>query len=441
VPDNNGGVKTYRASFRIVHDSPLTVEFVGASPAEDVEGVHAICCDSDSGAVTLPEVLILGKNGVKNFHVTLEPIPGTSPRQYQVSNPTLNLQTRQNTTAGHYGTFDFDTGTLAIPVVDIPDATGEYRPHRGKLKLLHGNPVTFELAELEQISDGNGDTHAYYEQGIGHLPGIYVHGDKGIQSFRATFTLIPGSDPAQFELTGIIPVPYFEGITEFTQLDTNTVKLAWSPVRQTGKGNKHVAYEIYLSQQPDFAPDDNTLVTTIKGKTEYELTSLSPGQTYYVLVIAVDSEGKRSLERDYHQVSVEEQAISVTVPDPAEDAQENPLAPGLTKKIHHDEAELEIDENAVGSETTLQIQSLASADLPQLAPGMTNVTKGPRKGYRFLPHGQKFKDKIKIRIPFDKSLLPEGFTEQDILTYYYDEQSATWIALERVEIDSANSLW
>jgi hypothetical protein len=93
------------------------------------------------------------------------------------------------------------------------------------------------------------------------------------------------------------------------------------------------------------------------------------------------------------------------------------VAPGLAKKIFHEGAELEVNETAVEKETTVSVETL-DTELPALDTGMINVTKGPRKGYRFGPHGMKFKSKIKVKLPYDKSLLPEGYTEQEIKTYY-----------------------
>jgi len=85
--------------------------------------------------------------------------------------------------------------------------------------------------------------------------------------------------------------------------------------------------------------------------------------------------------------------------------------------LEHDEGTLDLDGDAMDEPaSTLSITSLSERDLPPLDPGMTNVTKGPRKGYRFGPHGKKFKKNIKIKLPYDKKKLPPGMTEADIRT-------------------------
>jgi RHS repeat-associated protein len=110
------------------------------------------------------------------------------------------------------------------------------------------------------------------------------------------------------------------------------------------------------------------------------------------------------------------------------------VGPGQAKRIQHDEARLDINANAVDAEVTLNIASLGDDDTPLLDPGMTNVTKGPRKGYRFLPHGTKFKSYQLVRLPYDPSLLPPAYTEEDIKTYYFDEEAGYWKELVRVAV-------
>ncbi|EDN72687.1 conserved hypothetical protein [Beggiatoa sp. SS] len=112
------------------------------------------------------------------------------------------------------------------------------------------------------------------------------------------------------------------------------------------------------------------------------------------------------------------------------------VSPGQAKKIAHDEAELDVGADAVDGPTSLCIKSLYSLEIQELDPGMTNVTKGPRKGYRFFPKGMKFKNKVKVTVPYAKSLIPTGHTEDDIKTFYFDRELGKWQELERVELDS-----
>ncbi len=112
------------------------------------------------------------------------------------------------------------------------------------------------------------------------------------------------------------------------------------------------------------------------------------------------------------------------------------VPPGLAKKISYDAASLELDAASLASEITIGITPLKDEDLAALDQGLTNVTRGPRKGYRFTPHPMKFKNKIKVTLPYNKALVPAGLTEQDIRTFYFDDQSGSWKLLERAALNT-----
>ena len=111
------------------------------------------------------------------------------------------------------------------------------------------------------------------------------------------------------------------------------------------------------------------------------------------------------------------------------------LSPGQAKKVIYDGATLEFGAGAVAAETVVKVKPLPQHELPSLDQGMTNVTAGPRRGYRFLPHPFKFREKIRVSLPYNNSLIPPGLTEQDIKTFYFDDQSGSWKELERVTVD------
>jgi hypothetical protein len=117
------------------------------------------------------------------------------------------------------------------------------------------------------------------------------------------------------------------------------------------------------------------------------------------------------------------------------------VPPGQAKKMTHDAATLDIPANALQFETTIGMTPLGAPDLPALDTGMTNVTKGPRKGYRFTPTPMKFANKVKVTLPYSQALIPPGLTEQDVRTFYFDPQSGSWKVLERESIDAqANTI-
>lgn len=108
------------------------------------------------------------------------------------------------------------------------------------------------------------------------------------------------------------------------------------------------------------------------------------------------------------------------------------------RSIRYDGATLVIPPGAVNLPVGIGITPLARGRLPGLDPGMTNVTAGPRSGYRFTPHPQQFITAIEVTLPYDPALLGEEFTPQDVYTYFYDDVALCWQVLPRVAVDEVN---
>jgi len=116
------------------------------------------------------------------------------------------------------------------------------------------------------------------------------------------------------------------------------------------------------------------------------------------------------------------------------------VSPTAKKTVSNDESVLNFPAGSVSTSTTVTIQPLADTDVPALDIGMTNVTKGPRRGYRYLPHGAKFLQTVAVTTPYDRGLIPPGHTEDDVTTFYFDDQAGRWIALPRVSVDKTNKV-
>ncbi|HTH56188.1 MAG TPA: SpvB/TcaC N-terminal domain-containing protein [Cyclobacteriaceae bacterium] len=91
-------------------------------------------------------------------------------------------------------------------------------------------------------------------------------------------------------------------------------------------------------------------------------------------------------------------------------------------------ANLKLSTGALANASLLSITTLRDIDIPALDAGMVNVTAN-HFGYRFLPHGTEFQKEAKLRVPFDGTKIPDGYTDKDIRTYFFDEQTHHWIAL------------
>ena len=111
------------------------------------------------------------------------------------------------------------------------------------------------------------------------------------------------------------------------------------------------------------------------------------------------------------------------------------LLPGRAQRIAYGDATLLTTAGTVAAPTRISITPLSEGQVPELDPGMINVSRGPSRGHRFLPHMQ-FGSQFQIKLAYDPTLIPPGFTADDIKTYYYNEQAGRWLALERVAVDA-----
>jgi RHS repeat-associated protein len=118
------------------------------------------------------------------------------------------------------------------------------------------------------------------------------------------------------------------------------------------------------------------------------------------------------------------------LPEPTVDLVTADTAATLT----NDGAVLEIEAASVDADTEISITPLLDAELARLDLGLTNVTRGSGKGYRMLPH-MKFRKKIKIKLDYDETLIPVGYSEDDVKIYFFDTESGRWVALDGTQVN------
>lgn len=95
--------------------------------------------------------------------------------------------------------------------------------------------------------------------------------------------------------------------------------------------------------------------------------------------------------------------------------------------------------DALDKETEISITGLRHQDIPALDPGMVNVTEHSH-GYRLLPHGTKFQKEVSIQVKYHKNNIPNGYTAEDIRTFYFDEITHHWIPLPFESVDTVNGV-
>ena len=111
---------------------------------------------------------------------------------------------------------------------------------------------------------------------------------------------------------------------------------------------------------------------------------------------------------------------------------------GKSMLLEMDGVSLSAPDTAIIRKGTYTVTALTTEELPPLADEMVNVTFGSGDGYRFLPNGEHFSPYAELRMSYDESKLPHGYTPDDIYTSYYDETKKTWVRLTRKEVDTVN---
>jgi RHS repeat-associated protein len=161
-------------------------------------------------------------------------------------------------------------------------------------------------------------------------------------------------------------------------------------------------------------------IVVANDKLETEIQALIKGKLYSKTI-----RFKQNTESD------KEFALQSSIPTTAKT-----FVKGYANALQTSEAQLKVGDKALLATKKMSLTTLRNIDLPALDMGMTNVTQ-QSKGFRFLPHGEHFTNGATVALKYDRSKIPNGYTENDIKTFYFDINSKHWVALERDTIDKA----
>ncbi len=100
---------------------------------------------------------------------------------------------------------------------------------------------------------------------------------------------------------------------------------------------------------------------------------------------------------------------------------------------------LQLPPRTITTGSTFNIISLRDNDLQPLGTEIINVTGGA-KGYCITPHSAVLKKAIEISVGYDSTLIPEGYTKQDIRVFYFEEHAKQWIALPAGQLQEKEHL-
>jgi len=171
---------------------------------------------------------------------------------------------------------------------------------------------------------------------------------------------------------------------------------------------------------------DGKEIAVINGEFEYSVKNTSGDEVWHVNIEAIYSDGENLCQEvEFNTKSTLSHRYAI---EKGVYFTEKLFTNKLDQSITLGGATLLADSAILDRPTYLSITTLRSVDVAALDAGMVNVTKN-NAGYRFLPHGTNFNEEVKLVIGYDKEVIPTGYTEKDIKTYYFDEQTHHWIPL------------
>ena len=201
------------------------------------------------------------------------------------------------------------------------------------------------------------------------------------------------------------------------------------PVPDNGSG----AAQVLVG--PNQASLNNGVFTGIVSKEDVGLESDADSSAWSVDVTAIYPDGTK-ITKTVHLNNMLA-AVDMSGLNNTAQAYGVGLKPGGTRKFSINGISIEADTTDNDKTKDIQVLSLEDRDLPPLDIGMVNVT-GKHKGFRFLPHHAKFKNKIRLRLPYDKKKLPPGKTENEITAYYFNDRINRWMPVEEESVDKNN---
>jgi hypothetical protein len=149
---------------------------------------------------------------------------------------------------------------------------------------------------------------------------------------------------------------------------------------------------------------------------------------------------RNAVEIGSRELPAETPVVKYNISIPGRTTRSAEFIPGKNDSISLEGTSLAVPAGCLSQRRILSITGLLAEDLPPIPAELTNVTKNYYAGYRFLPHGMLFDSTAAIAIPYDNSLIPEGYTADDVYTFYFDESDNKWKALERDSINNRLSL-
>ena len=106
---------------------------------------------------------------------------------------------------------------------------------------------------------------------------------------------------------------------------------------------------------------------------------------------------------------------------------------GESQVFQHDQVEIELPSASFKEDFTLSIQELRPRDYAPTGMALVNVTP-EKSAYRLLPDGIQFDQAVTLRLPYDATALPRGYSAKDIQVFYFDTTIKQWTKVQVIDV-------
>ena len=94
---------------------------------------------------------------------------------------------------------------------------------------------------------------------------------------------------------------------------------------------------------------------------------------------------------------------------------------------------LEFPQGSFKEDFVLSMQELRASDYAPTGMALVNVTAN-KGAYRFLPDGIQFDKDVTVKIPYDVTAIPRGYSAKDIQVFYFDTTIKQWTKVKVIDV-------
>ncbi|TDS56950.1 RHS repeat-associated core domain-containing protein [Myroides indicus] len=162
----------------------------------------------------------------------------------------------------------------------------------------------------------------------------------------------------------------------------------------------------------------------------------------HLVSVSAESEGDLTLELKKGEKLLASRRISAQEIHEAENIKsfdyaftrfESEVHTGEEKYFQLENVTLTFPAESYSRDFTLSVQELRTSDYAPTGMALRNVTQN-NSAYRFLPDGIRFDKEVELKLKYDETAIPTGYSAKDIQVFYFDTEIKQWTRVKVTEI-------